>query len=157
MYNILVQLDKDGEMRRKACPSCSSKDYVKVGFFKNGKQRLRCKACRHSFVEIETKTYPKEKRELAKKLYLEGLGFRAIGRIIGVSNVTVLYWIREMGEALLNQPTTAMKAEQIELDELCTYIQKKSKNVGYGWLLTVQPEASLPPGSVLVVSKTPGN
>jgi transposase-like protein len=154
---FLFQLNKDREMRRKACPKCDSREYVKIGFFANGKQRLRCKACRHAFVEIETKTYPQEKRDLAKKLYLEGLGFRAIGRIIGVSNVTVLNWIRDMGEALLNKTVSTSQAEQIELDELCTYIQKKTKNVGYGLLLTVQPETSLPAGSVLVVSKTPGN
>ncbi len=142
-------------MQRKACPRCASKDFVKAGFHPNGKQRLRCKACKRDFVAVETKQYPPEKRELARKLYLEGLGFRAIGRIIGVSNVTVLYWIREMGEALLAKP--AAKAEQIELDELCTYIQKKSVNAGFGWLLTVQAEPSLPPGSVLVVSKTPGH
>lgn len=143
-------------MRRKACPQCGSKEYVKAGFNPKRKQRLKCKACRHEFVQLETRRYPPEKRELAKKLYLEGLGFRAIGRIIGVSNVTVLNWIREMGELLLNQSVSTSKAEQIELDELCTYIQKKTKNAGFGWLLTAQPETSLPSTSAIVVFRMPG-
>ena len=35
----------------------------------------------------------------ALELYLEGMGFRAIGRVLKVSNVTVLKWIRAFGEA----------------------------------------------------------
>lgn len=46
------------------------------------------------------KSYSTEKRFEALKLYLEGLGFKSIGRILGVSNVTVLKWIRSMGEKL---------------------------------------------------------
>ena len=38
-----------------------------------------------------------EVRQQALKLYLEGLGFRAIGRELNVSNVTVLNWVRAYG------------------------------------------------------------
>jgi transposase-like protein len=84
-------------MRREACPRCGTREYIKAGLQPSGKQRFQCKVCRKVFVETLTQRYPQEKRELARKLYLEGLGFRAIGRIIEVSNVTVLNWIREMG------------------------------------------------------------
>ncbi|WP_176132997.1 helix-turn-helix domain-containing protein [Hymenobacter sp. CRA2] len=38
--------------------------------------------------------HPDEKRQLALKLYLEGMGLRAIGRVLDVSNVTVMRWVR---------------------------------------------------------------
>ncbi|OON69206.1 hypothetical protein B0919_10850 [Hymenobacter sp. CRA2] len=31
---------------------------------------------------------------MALKLYLEGMGLRAIGRVLDVSNVTVMRWVR---------------------------------------------------------------
>jgi transposase-like protein len=37
-------------------------------------------------------------KKLALHMYLEGLGFRAIGRLLGVSNVSVLNWIRSFGK-----------------------------------------------------------
>ena len=37
-------------------------------------------------------------KKLALQLYLVGFGFRSIGRVLGVSNVTVLNWIRAFGE-----------------------------------------------------------
>ena len=46
-----------------------------------------------------------EVRQQALKLYLEGLGFRAIGRELNVSNVTVLNWVRAYG--LGARPKTA--------------------------------------------------
>ena len=72
-----------------------------------GHQRYKCKSCGFSF----TKGYKGKSEELkqqALKLYLESMGFRAIGRVIGVSNVTVLNWVRAYGQRaehlLDNQP-----------------------------------------------------
>jgi len=62
----------------------------------NGKQRYRCKICGFNYT-TGFRGKPLEVRQQALKLYLEGLGFRAIGRILGVSNVTVLNWVRAYG------------------------------------------------------------
>ena len=59
-------------------------------------QRYKCKSCGFSF----TKGYrgkPAELKQQALKLYLEGMGFRAIGSVLAVSNVTVLNWVRAYG------------------------------------------------------------
>ena len=37
---------------------------------------------------------------MALKLYLEGMGLRSIGRILTVSTVTVLNWIRMLGRSV---------------------------------------------------------
>jgi transposase-like protein len=62
----------------------------------NGKQRYRCKTCGFNFT-TGFRGKPMEVRQQALKLYLEGLGFRAIGRELNVSNVTVLNWVRAYG------------------------------------------------------------
>ena len=74
-------------------------------------------------------------KKQALHLYLEGMGFRAIGRFLGVSNVAVLKWIRNFGELALqiheNTPPPE-KAEIVEIDELWHYTQKKNIPDGYG-------------------------
>lgn len=68
----------------------------------NGKQRYRCKSCGFNYT-TGFRGKPIELRQRALQLYLDGLGFRAIGRILGVSNVTVLNWVRAYG--LRSRPT----------------------------------------------------
>lgn len=55
----------------------------------------------------------------AIQLYLEGLGFRAIERLLGVSDTTVLLWVKNPGKAIqeleLRHPS---KVEFLELDEI---------------------------------------
>jgi transposase-like protein len=50
---------------------------------------------------------------------LEGLGFRAIERLLGVSDTTVLLWVKNPGKAIqeleLRHPS---KVEFLELDEI---------------------------------------
>jgi transposase len=73
-------------------------------------------------------------KRLALELYLEGLGFRSIGRIVKFSNVTILNWIREFGAQLepirRDAPVVVM-----ELDEMHSYIGSKKTHAGSGWLL----------------------
>ena len=144
-------------MRRKACPKCHSKELVKAGFSPNNKQRLKCNTCRHQFVEHLTRNYPESKRKLVKTLYLEGVGFRAIGRITGISNVCALNWIRQEGISALEKGLKTPRAKIIELDELHTYIQKKTMHAGCGLLLTVTPNESLPSTLAVVIQKPPAN
>ena len=62
-------------------------------------------------------------------MYLEGLGFSSIGRILGVSHVSVLKWIRKYGrevETIRNYKPVKV----IELDELYTYIGHKKLSMG---------------------------
>ena len=70
------------------CPHCDHPDYILFG--KNrGAQRYRCQACRRTFQTLRRGKDPALK-EKAQKLYLEGLGLRAIGRILGVHHKTLL-------------------------------------------------------------------
>jgi len=64
------------------------------------------------------------------------MGFRAIGRIIGVHNVTVLNWIRSMGKSVKTYVQTEMPidirhVDFVEMDEMWHFTVKKSENYGY--------------------------
>jgi hypothetical protein len=86
----------------------------------NGKQRYRCKSCGYNYT-TGFRGKPVELRQQARKLYLEGLGFRAIGRLLEVSNVTVLNWIRAYG--LRSRPSLgepALEAVPGEAGEIST-------------------------------------
>lgn len=141
------------------CPECSYKKTVKNGLIK-GVQRYKCKSCGYNFTTLETRGRSLETKKLALHMYLEGLGFRSIGRILKVSNVAVLKWIRKMADMIekiakeekADHSKTAL-IEVMELDEMWHYIGKKNKSSGSGWLLTELPEGSLPGSSALVVKR----
>jgi uncharacterized protein YjcR len=64
-------------------------------------------------------------KKQALHLYLEGLGFRSIGRILGVSNVSVLNWIRDFGEEVKELHVQSQEIEVVEVDEMRTYTCQK--------------------------------
>ena len=76
-------------------------------------------------------------------MYLEGLGFRAIGRFLKVSYGIVYKWVRKYGqEVSLLQSNERVPV--VELDELHTYVGSKKTTDGYGLLLIdVQKGSSL--------------
>jgi hypothetical protein len=74
-------------------------------------------------------------KKQALHLYLEGLGFRAIGRILGISNVSVLNWIRSFDKEVQELHSATQEIKMVEVDEMHTYIGSKKTPVGYGLLL----------------------
>ncbi len=79
------------------CYKCQSENKVKAGFIR-GIQRYKCKNCGCFFsVERKSDVKTERQRKLALELYLEGLDFRAIGRVLGISYGTVYKWVKKMG------------------------------------------------------------
>jgi len=117
------------------CPKCNCIKRVKSGFIK-GRQRYKCKDCGCNYtVEIKSTAKPKSQKKQALHLYLEGLGFRSIGRFLGVSNVSVLNWIRDFGKKVQELHATSQQIEMVEVDEMHSYIGSKKTTVGFGLLL----------------------
>ena len=80
------------------CPKCQSIHFVKAGF-NAGKQRYKCKDCNYYFtVQKPSRHKDEATKEMAIKMYLEGLGFRAIGRLLGISYGTVYQWVKQLGQ-----------------------------------------------------------
>jgi len=116
------------------CPKCQNHKSVKDGIVK-GKQRYKCKSCNYRYtVELKSTAKPKNTKRQALELYLEGLGFRSIGRFLGVSHVSVYQWIKFFGENI-EEIRSDDKIEIIEMDEMHTYIGNKKTTVGFGLLL----------------------
>ena len=67
---------------------------------------------------------------MALQLYLEGLGFRSIERLLGVSNVSVMQWIRAYGEKVFALRKKEEDIAVIEMDGLHTYIRSKKLLLG---------------------------
>ena len=101
------------------CQKCNSSIKVKSGKMK-GRQR-------YSRTQVNSQTKIKIQ---ALHLYLEGLGFRSIGRILGVSNVSVLRWIRKFGQKAQELNTEKQQIEMVEVDEMHSYIGSKKTVLG---------------------------
>ena len=142
--------------KEKSCPKCRSKEYHKSGKAK-GKQRYKCIKCGCHFTKSEPRGMGIEIKLKAFALYREGMGFRAIGRLLKVSNVSVLKWIgnfgKEIEEKMSGQICEAHKGEIIVMDELWHYTKKNDENYGYGLLCLFPRESSLPLRWALVVPK----
>jgi transposase-like protein len=122
------------------CPKCGCWEHSKNGFAK-GLQRYKCKNCGYNYtVERKSDVKPEKIRRLALHLYLEGLGFRSIGRVLSklldglVSYGTVYSWVKKYGEET-ELPVQDNPIEVMELDELHTYVGKKKLTAGSGLLL----------------------
>jgi transposase-like protein len=110
------------------CPKCNSERCVKDGIVKN-KQRYLCKPCKYRYT-VRGIGKPKSLKKFALQLYLEGLGFRSIGRILKVSNVSVLNWVKAFGSKIEEYRQVDENIEIIEMDELHTYIGAKKLLLG---------------------------
>ena len=73
------------------CPHCANPDSIRYGTCR-GVQRYRCQACQQTFQTIQRGKDPALKQQ-ACQLYLEGMGMRAIGRVLGIHHKTVSRWL----------------------------------------------------------------
>jgi transposase-like protein len=117
------------------CPKCASDKRVKSGIIK-GIQRYKCKECGRNYtVELKLTAKPKSMKKQALHLYLEGLGFRFIGRLLGVSNVSVLNWIRSFGKEIRELSSESQEIQMVEVDKMHSYIDSKNTSAQYRLLL----------------------
>ena len=113
------------------CPRCGSVEYIKDGFSR-GRQRYECKHCQYHYTVLKRSgETPLETRELALDLYLEGMGFRAIGRILKVSNTAVLGWVKQAGDKV-TLPMPEESVAVVEVDEMHTFLGQKKVTAGFG-------------------------
>ena len=107
------------------CPNCQSNEIRKNGH-RRGKQNYHCKKCDRQFIiEYTKRGYPLEVKENCLKMYVNGLGFRAIERITGVNHNTVIRWVRSAAETIPDAPEVQEIPEITEIDELQTFVGKK--------------------------------
>jgi len=67
------------------CIKCNQDNKVKDGMALGG-QRYRCKNCNYRFtVKRKSTVKSQESKNMALKIYLEGMGIRAIGRALNIN------------------------------------------------------------------------
>lgn len=82
-------------MKQIACPKCRKEDVVKSGIVK-GRQRFRCKHCNYFFSVLKDgKNIDPYYVIKALQLYIEGVPYREIERILGISHVSVMNWVKK--------------------------------------------------------------
>jgi len=82
-------------MKHPICPRCNSQQSIKSGIVR-GRQRFRCKKCGYYYtVNKLGKKINNYHVVKALQLYLEGLSYREIERILGISHVSVMNWVKK--------------------------------------------------------------
>ena len=111
-------------MEEKRCPKCGRKEKVKNGFMR-GKQRYKCKNCGCNYTGGRN-GYPEDVKRKAVKYYLEGNGFRRIERLLHVSHVSVINWVKQAADGIRKKRKfNNKKTNVLELDEMCINFKKK--------------------------------
>ncbi len=112
------------------CPHCQDAErQVKAGFTHTNNQRYQCQLCRRQYTPAPRPLgYDEKTKEMALKLYLEGNGFRRIGRLLLVNHQSVVNWINafhaQMRARKLALPVPG-QVSTLEMDELFTFIGTK--------------------------------
>lgn len=70
-------------------------------------------------------------------MYVEGMGFRAIGQVLGISNVTVLKWVRACGQEIERLREAGAPPKMAMIDEMWHFVQKQTENSGCGAPVTL--------------------
>lgn len=118
------------------CPRCSQTNIVKSGFVR-GRQRFRCRDCGYHFsVEKQGKSIDPYYVIKVLQLYLEGLSYREIERILGISHVTVSNYVR-----MYLKDQSIVKREQLTYriyahHELAAWIANPEHLLNHGCIVT---------------------
>ena len=60
-------------------------------------------------------------------MYLDGMNFRRIGRLLGVHHTSVMNWVKAYAEVVDDAPVPD-QVETVEMDEIFTFIGSKKTN-----------------------------
>lgn len=113
----------------RKCPRCGSETQQhKIGCTKAGRQRYKCQVCQCRYTpEPKHHGYADEVRQRAVRMYLDGLNFRRIGRLLGVHHTRVMNWVNAYA-VVVDEAPLPERVETVEMDEIFTFIGSK-KNV----------------------------
>ena len=123
------------------CKKCGSTAAHKSGHV-NGVQRYKCKNCGHQYTKTTPQGKPKKDKILALILYLSGLSMNATAKIVGVTAQSVMRWIRQAAKEYTLDSPDISQVQEVEMDEMYHYLEKKVKKYGCGKLLIIETKTS---------------
>lgn len=123
-------------MKQNKCPKCQSNETIKSGVIK-GRQRFHCKNCNYFF------TVNKDGKQIdpyyvikALQLYIEGVSLREIERLIGVSHVSVLNWVKKYKIQAPENNDYHPTYKVLKHAELIDYLNDKDQIKDSGMIIT---------------------
>ncbi|TCK69398.1 putative ATPase subunit gpP of terminase [Winogradskyella wandonensis] len=123
-------------MKVSHCPTCNSEDYVKSGVIKN-RQRYKCKSCNYFFtVNKIGKKIDDYYVNKALQLYLEGLTYREIERILGISHVSIMNWVKKYQIKRPHNSKYHPTYKILNAEELSSFFSNSENLKGAGTLVT---------------------
>ncbi len=123
-------------MKIETCPNCGSGEYIKSGVV-NNRQRYKCKSCSYFFsVNKIGKKIDDYYVNKALQLYLEGLTYREIERILGISHVSIMNWVKKYNIKRPFNSNYHPTYKILNAPELSTYFQEVKNLSGAGVVVT---------------------
>ena len=118
------------------CPNCGSSIYIKSGIV-NDRQRYKCKSCGYFFsVNKVGKKIDDYYVNKALQLYLEGLTYREIERILGISHVSIMNWVKKYNIKKPSNINYHPTYKILSAIELSNYFQNTKNLSGAGVVVT---------------------
>lgn len=114
------------------CPHCKHPHLHKMGLSRHKRQRWMCLGCKKTFGEKDLRLVDPQKKELALRMYAEGIPARKIERLLEVSHNAVLGWVRKEVAAKALAALPCDQVQQVQADEMWSYIGSKSSPSGCG-------------------------
>jgi transposase-like protein len=118
------------------CHNCRT-ECRKFGKHRNGLSRYQCRQCHKTFTEPQEKPLdgmylPIEKAEMVLRMLLEGNSVSSVERLTEVHHTTILKLLVLAGEKcerIMGQKIRNVPVQDVQCDELWSFIQKKQKRV----------------------------
>lgn len=99
-----------------------------TGFTRSGSQRYKCRPCGAVYTpEPKEQGYGETMRRQAIRLHVDGMGIRQIARHCQISPQTVSNWIKAYADQLPATKLPILHSDTIEMDELYTFVGKKTE------------------------------
>jgi transposase-like protein len=119
------------------CPSCGNHEkFTKSGIL-NERQRYKCGACGYHFTVLKAgKQIDQYYVIKALQLYMEGVSYREIERLLGVSHVSVINWVRKYGIKAPQQNEYHPTYKILNHAELAAFMAKPENTKGFGMIIT---------------------
>ena len=123
-------------MNSPVCPKCQSEKSIKSGVLQN-RQRYRCKGCGYHFtVGKMGKRIDDYYVTKALQLYVEGVSYREIERLLGISHVSVMNWVKQHKVKRPQQTNYHPTYKILTHSELVKFYSQKENLSGAGMIVT---------------------
>jgi transposase-like protein len=123
-------------MESLICPQCGGQEGSKNGIIK-GRQRYKCKGCGYNYtVDKMGKNIDSYYVIKALQLYIEGVSYREIERLLGVSHVSVMNWVKKFQIKIPKQNLYNPTYKILNHKELAEFYANKDNLKGAGMIVT---------------------